>query len=107
MLSGGCALLLIAIVIVAVTCTLNQGEQDHDSKDEVSHGLFDRRSVSIQGSTEPNHYSGGFFHERTSSSLDDSCFYEEKSEDSETKVCTLLQIQIFFNYRLVMFVLPC
>ncbi|XP_025759321.1 protocadherin-8 isoform X2 [Oreochromis niloticus] len=29
---------------------------------------------------------GGFFHKRTSLSLDDSCLYEERSRDSETKM---------------------
>ncbi|XP_071783109.2 protocadherin-8 [Centroberyx gerrardi] len=88
MLSGGCALLLIAIVIVVVTCKLNRGETNHGSKREVSHGLFDSRSVPMLSSTEPNIYGGqrGFFHERTASSLDDSCLYEERSGDSETKM---------------------
>ncbi|KAM3862001.1 protocadherin-8 [Diretmus argenteus] len=87
MLSGGCALLLVAIVIVIVTCKLNRGEKrPHGSKRDVSRGLFDSRPAPTL--TEPNIYSGqrGFFHERTASSLEESGLYEERSEDSETKM---------------------
>uniref|UniRef100_A0A8C9WSQ0 Protocadherin 8 n=1 Tax=Sander lucioperca TaxID=283035 RepID=A0A8C9WSQ0_SANLU len=85
MLSGGCALLLIAIVVVVVTCKLSR---NGGSKREVCHSLFDGRPMPMLSSTEPNIYTGqqGFFHERTSSSLDDPCLYEERSGDSETKV---------------------
>ncbi|XP_053734114.1 protocadherin-8 [Synchiropus splendidus] len=84
MLGGGCALLLIAIVAVVVTCKLSCGA----AKREVCHSLFDSRPLPMLGSTEPNIYTGprGFFHDRTSSSLDDSCLYEERSRDSETKM---------------------
>nr|XP_020452141.1 protocadherin-8-like [Monopterus albus] len=86
MLSGGCVLLLIAIVVV-VTCKLSRGGRRHGTKRDVCHSLFDARPVPMLGSTEPNIYTGqgGFFDERTSSSLDDSCLYEERSGDSETK----------------------
>ncbi|XP_045910367.1 protocadherin-8 [Micropterus dolomieu] len=88
MLSGGCALLLIAIVVVIVTCKHSCGGRNHGPKREVCHSLFDSRHMPMLGSTEPNIYTGqqGFFHERTSSSLDDSCLYEERSGDSETKM---------------------
>ncbi|XP_068184500.1 protocadherin-8 [Antennarius striatus] len=88
MLSGGCALLLIAIVVVVVTCKLSRGERTHGSKREVCHSLFDNRPMPILGSADPNMYSGqrSFFHERTSSSLDDSCLYEERSGESEGKM---------------------
>lgn len=88
MLSGGCALLLIAIVVVVVTCKLSRGGRGRGSKREVRRSLFDGRPMPMLGSTEPNIYTGprGFFHERTSSSLDDSCLYEERSGDSEAKV---------------------
>ncbi|XP_020490179.1 protocadherin-8 isoform X1 [Labrus bergylta] len=88
MLSGGCALLLIAIVIVVVTCKLSRGGRKQGSKREVCHSLFDRRPLPMLGLTEPNIYTGqrGFFHERTSSSLDESCMYEERSGDLETKM---------------------
>ncbi|KAM4609453.1 protocadherin-8 [Polymixia lowei] len=88
MLSGGCALLLIAIVIVVVTCKLNQGERNHGSKREASHGLFDSRPIPTLSSTETNIYScqQGFFNERSASSLDGSCLYDERSGDSETKL---------------------
>ncbi|XP_074515256.1 protocadherin-8 isoform X2 [Sebastes fasciatus] len=88
MLGGGCALLLIAIVVVVVTCKLSRGGRSRGSKREVCLGLFDGRPMPMLGSTEPNIYTGqrGFFHERTSSSLDDSCLYEERSGDSETKM---------------------
>lgn len=84
MLSGGCALLLIAIVAVVVTCKLSRGGRSRGTKREVCHSLFGSGPMSMLGSTEPNIYTGhrGFFHERTSSSLDD----EERSGDSETKV---------------------
>ncbi|KAM8857326.1 protocadherin-8 [Synchiropus picturatus] len=84
MLGGGCALLLIAIVAVVVTCKLSCGA----AKREVCRSLFDSRPLPMLGSTEPNIYTGprGFFHDRTSSSLDDSCLYEERSRDSETKM---------------------
>ncbi|XP_040004760.1 protocadherin-8 [Xiphias gladius] len=88
MLSGGCALLLIAIVVVVVTCKLSRGGRSHGTKREVCHSLFEGRPVPMLGSTEPNIYTGqrSLFHERTSSSLDDSCLYEERSGDSETKM---------------------
>ncbi|XP_044221815.1 protocadherin-8 [Thunnus albacares] len=88
MLSGGCALLLIAIVAVVVTCKLSRGGRNRGSKREVCHSLFDSRPMPMLGSTEPNIYTGqrGFFHERTSSSLDDSCLYEDRSGESETKM---------------------
>ncbi|XP_070832304.1 protocadherin-8 isoform X2 [Chaetodon trifascialis] len=88
MLSGGCALLLIAIVVVVITCKLSRGGRNHGSKREVRRSLFDGRPMPMLASTEPNIYAGqrGFFHERTSSSLDDSCMYEERSRDSETKM---------------------
>ncbi|XP_026231627.1 protocadherin-8 [Anabas testudineus] len=84
MLSGGCALLLIAIVAVVVTCKLSRGGRSRGTKREVCHSLFGSGPMSMLGSTEPNIYTGhrGFFHERTSSSLDD----EERSGDSETKI---------------------
>ncbi|CAJ1079471.1 protocadherin-8 [Xyrichtys novacula] len=87
MLSGGCALLLIAIVVVVVTCKLSRGGRNQGSKREVCHSLFDRRPLPMLG-LEPNIYTGqrAFFHERTSSSLDESCMYEERSGDSETKM---------------------
>uniref|UniRef100_A0A8C2ZWZ2 Protocadherin-8 n=1 Tax=Cyclopterus lumpus TaxID=8103 RepID=A0A8C2ZWZ2_CYCLU len=88
MLSGGCALLLIAIMVVVVTCKLSHGRRSRGSKREARHSLFDGRPIPMLGSTEQNMYTGqqGFFHERTSSSLDDSCLYEQRSGDSETKM---------------------
>ncbi|XP_071331225.1 protocadherin-8 [Trachinotus anak] len=88
MLSGGCALLLIAIVVVVVTCKLSRGGRGRGTKREACQSLFDSRPLPMLGSAEPNIYTGqrGFFHERTSSSLDDSCLYEQRSEDSETKM---------------------
>ncbi|XP_036965759.1 protocadherin-8 [Acanthopagrus latus] len=87
MLGGGCALLLIAIVVVVVTCKLSRGGRSRGSKRDVCHSLFDSGPVAMLGSTEPNIYTGqrGFFHQRTSS-LDDSCLYEERSGDSEAKM---------------------
>ncbi|KAM9803588.1 protocadherin-8 [Syngnathus typhle] len=85
LLSGGCALLLVAIVAVVVTCKVGRGRSGL-SKREGRHNLFDSRPP--PGSTHGNIYTGsrGFFLERTSSSLDDSCSYEERSNDSESKV---------------------
>uniref|UniRef100_A0A665TR51 Protocadherin-17-like n=1 Tax=Echeneis naucrates TaxID=173247 RepID=A0A665TR51_ECHNA len=87
MLSGGCALLLIAIVVV-VTCKLSRGGRGHGAKRGVCHSLFDSRPMPTLGSTEPNIYTGqrDFYHERTSSSLDDSCLYEQRSGESESKM---------------------
>ncbi|XP_061548295.1 protocadherin-8 [Phycodurus eques] len=84
LLSGGCALLLVAIVAVVVTCKVGRGGA-RLSKREARLGLFDSRPPLV--STRDNIYTGqrGFFLERNSSSLDDSCFYEEKSSDSESK----------------------
>ncbi|XP_028249902.1 protocadherin-8 [Parambassis ranga] len=86
MLSGGCALLLIAIVVVVVTCKLSRGRRSGGTKREVC--LFDGRPMPMLGSAESNIYTGrrGFFHEGASLSLDDSCLYEERSRDSETKM---------------------
>lgn len=88
MLGGGCALLLIAIVVVVVTCKLSHGARSRGSKRETRRSLFDSRPMPMLGSAESNIYNGprGFFHERTSSSLDDSCLYEERSGDLEAKV---------------------
>ncbi|XP_014845598.1 PREDICTED: protocadherin-8-like [Poecilia mexicana] len=88
-LSGGCAFLLIAIVAVALTCKLSRGgRRSRGRKREVCQGLFDGRAHAMLSSAEPNIYTGqqGFFHERTSLSLDDSCLYEERSRDSESKI---------------------
>ena len=97
MLSGGCALLLIAIVVVVVTCKLSRGGGGRGTKREVCHSLFDSRPIPVLGSAQPNIYTGqrGFFHERTPSSLDESCLYEERSGDSETKVSSILSSFIF------------
>lgn len=86
MLGGGCGLLLIAIVVVIVTCKLSRGARH--SKRDTCRSLFDSRPLPMLASAEPNIYTGprGFFHDRTSSSLDDSCLYEERSGDSEAKV---------------------
>lgn len=99
MLSGGCALLLIAIVVVVVTCKLSRGGRNRGSKREVCRGLFDGRPMPMLASAEPNIYTGprGFFHERTSSSLDDACLYEERSGDSEAKVSQLTTRVYFKN----------
>lgn len=96
-LSGGCALLLIAIVVVAVTCKRRCGFGNRASKREVCQGLFTSGPVPMMGSSGTNIYTGhqGFFHERTSSSLDDSCMYEEKSGDSVTKVSVFPPTTIF------------
>lgn len=96
MLGGGCALLLIAIVVVVVTCKLSRGGRGRGSKREVCHSLFDGGPMAMLGSTEPNIYTGqrGFFHQRTSS-LDDSCLYEERSGDSEAKVSQLTRVYSF------------
>ncbi|KAM9342268.1 protocadherin-8 [Pholidichthys leucotaenia] len=85
MLSGGCALLIIAIVGVTVTCKRQRGARGPATKGEVC--LFESRPIAMLGPTEPNIYTAqrGFFHERTSLSLDDSCLYEERSGDSEAK----------------------
>uniref|UniRef100_A0A8C6UB79 Protocadherin-8 n=1 Tax=Neogobius melanostomus TaxID=47308 RepID=A0A8C6UB79_9GOBI len=79
----GCALLLIAIVVVAVTCRLGCGARNRPLK---SDALF----TSVPGEIiSSNIYTGhqNFYHERTSSSLEDGRSYEEeKGGDSETKV---------------------
>ncbi|MEQ2184285.1 hypothetical protein GOODEAATRI_006244 [Goodea atripinnis] len=88
-LSGGCAFLLIAIVAVSLTCKLSHGgKRSHGRKREVCQGLFDGRPHPMLSSAEPNIYTGqqGFFHERASLSLDDSCLYGERSRDSESKI---------------------
>uniref|UniRef100_A0A3Q3M1K8 Protocadherin-8 n=1 Tax=Mastacembelus armatus TaxID=205130 RepID=A0A3Q3M1K8_9TELE len=93
MLSGGCALLMIAIVVVVVTCKVSRGGRSRGTKRGVCHSLFDSRPMPMLGSTEPNIYTGqqGFFHERTASSLDDSCLYEQRSGDSESKMFLALK----------------
>ncbi|XP_034042389.1 protocadherin-8 [Thalassophryne amazonica] len=88
LLSAGCGLLLIAIVAVVLTCKLSCGKRHHSSKREVCHRVFDRRPVPLLSQTTPNIYAAqqSFFRDRTASSLDDSCLYEERSRDSETKM---------------------
>ncbi|XP_015241915.1 PREDICTED: protocadherin-8-like [Cyprinodon variegatus] len=88
-LSGGCAFLIIAIVAVTLTCKLSRGaRRNRGRKREARQGLFNGRPHSMLSATEPNIYTGqqGFFHERTSLSLDDSCLYEERSRDSDLKI---------------------
>lgn len=103
-LSGGCALLLVAIVAVTVTCKLGRGARSGGSKRDACRSLFDSRPLPMLGSAESNIYAGprGFFHERTPSSLDDSCLYEERSADSEAKVSqrpkTVFCLVILFSY---------
>lgn len=94
MLGGGCGLLLIAIVVVVITCKLSRGR---GSKREACRSLFDGRPLPGLDPTEGNIYTGqrGFYHERTSSSLDDSCLYEERSGDSEAKVSQLQEFPLF------------
>ncbi|CAL1582188.1 unnamed protein product [Knipowitschia caucasica] len=82
-LSGGCAFLLIAIVAVAVTCKLSCSSRNGPPK---SDALFTSLPSEILSS---NIYTGhqSFYHGRTSSSLEESCLYEEeKSGDLETKM---------------------
>ncbi|XP_072300690.1 protocadherin-8 [Eucyclogobius newberryi] len=82
-LSGGCALLLIAIVVVAVTCKLSCGTRNRPSK---SDNLFTSVPSEILSS---NIYTGhqNFYLNPTSSSLEESCLYEDdKSADIETKM---------------------
>ncbi|XP_057708795.1 protocadherin-8 [Corythoichthys intestinalis] len=85
LLSGGCTLLLAAIVVVAVRCKVVRGGAG-PSKREPRLSLFDSRPPLVP--THGNIYTGqrGFFLERTSSNLDDSCMYEERSSDSESKM---------------------
>ncbi|CAG05909.1 unnamed protein product [Tetraodon nigroviridis] len=87
-LSGGCALLLVAIVAVVVTCKFGRRARRDGSKRDACRSLFDSRPLPMLGSAESNIYTGprGFFPERTPSSLDDSCLYEERSADSEAKM---------------------
>ncbi|XP_077583752.1 protocadherin-8 [Stigmatopora nigra] len=82
LLGGGCALLLAAIVVIAFKCKVGR----EPSKREPPLSLFDSRPPLLP--THANIYSGqrGFFLERTSSNLDDSCMYEERSGDSESKM---------------------
>lgn len=100
MLGGGCALLLIAIVVVVVTCKLSRGGRSRGSKKDTRRSLFDGRPLPMLGSTDGNIYTGprGFFHERTSSSLDDSCLYDERSGDSEAKVSQITSRAYLFIY---------
>ncbi|XP_061926519.1 protocadherin-8-like [Entelurus aequoreus] len=85
LLSGGCALLLVAIVAVVITCRVGRSSGGV-SKREARHSLFEGRPP--LGSAHGNIYTGqgGFFLERTSSSLEDPCLYEERSNDSESKM---------------------
>lgn len=87
-LSGGCALLLTAIVAVAVTCKFGRGARNGGPKRDTRRGLFDTRPLPMLGSAGSNIYTAprGYFHDRSPSSLDDSCLYEERSGDSEAKV---------------------
>ncbi|XP_028992503.1 protocadherin-8 isoform X2 [Betta splendens] len=83
-LGGGCVLLLLAIVAVAVTCRLGRAGGRRGAKRDARRSLFDSGPVSVLGSAEANIYAGrrGFLHGRTSSSLDE----DERSGDSETKM---------------------
>uniref|UniRef100_A0A4W5M727 Protocadherin-8 n=1 Tax=Hucho hucho TaxID=62062 RepID=A0A4W5M727_9TELE len=87
-LGGGCTLLLIAIAIVVITCKLNRGGKDHDSKRDVTHSLFDSRRHPRLNSAEPNMFGDprGFLNERTSSSHDESSLYEEKNGELESQM---------------------
>lgn len=103
-LGGGCAVLLIAIVAVAVTCKFGRGARTVRAKRDPRRRLFDSRPLPMLASAESNIYTGprGFFHDGTPSSLDDSCLYEERSGDSEAKVSqrpkTVFCLVIFFLF---------
>ncbi|KAJ8407072.1 hypothetical protein AAFF_G00287480 [Aldrovandia affinis] len=89
MLGGGCALLLIAIVTVGLSCKRDRKDRNYDDSERAAPGLFKRSSRNMHNSKDSNVFTeaGCLVNDQTTSSLDDStCLYEERSGDSETKV---------------------
>ncbi|XP_061089897.1 protocadherin-8-like [Conger conger] len=86
MLGGGCALLLIAILSVAISCRNCRNNVD---KKSVRSGLFERSSLDMHISLNSNGLSKAhcLVNDQTMSSLDElTCVSGERSGDSETKV---------------------
>ncbi|XP_064183981.1 protocadherin-8-like [Anguilla rostrata] len=89
MLGGGCALLLIAILTVAVSCKHIRNCRNHEDKKSVTPGLFERSSQNIHNSRDSSVLSeaGYLVNDQTTSSLDESnSLSEERSADTETTV---------------------
>ncbi|KPP75659.1 protocadherin-8-like [Scleropages formosus] len=88
MLGGGCALLLVAIVAVALSCKHNRGERSCGGKKKKTQGLFERSSLSLHKSKDSSMYSGPrvLVNDRIASSHDDSMsLYGDRAREAETK----------------------
>ncbi|XP_036396701.1 protocadherin-8 [Megalops cyprinoides] len=86
-LGGGCGLLLIAIVAVALSCKLNRKGRDYDSKKNGTRGLFERDHLPIHNSGDSNVFTASRVDDHsTSSHHESSSLYSDRSGDSQTKV---------------------
>nr|XP_006639123.1 PREDICTED: protocadherin-8-like [Lepisosteus oculatus] len=91
MLGGGCAVLLIAIISVAVSCKINSRGRNYAAKKDSSHRIFERNPLSMHSPHGSSIFIGSrvIASDQVASSRDgdvSSCLYEEGSEDSETRV---------------------
>ncbi|KAJ8387249.1 hypothetical protein AAFF_G00158720 [Aldrovandia affinis] len=84
-LAGGCALLLIAIVTVALSCKLSGKGRDYDSKKTAERGPLGRSLLPHSSPTECSMFAGVLVNDPIASSrLDSSGLYEERSGDAHT-----------------------
>lgn len=84
---GGCTLLLIVVVSLAVFCKLSEKPRNYSSKSNRNHGLFGTTSLTVYNASEPNIYGGQthFLSHGKKSTYDESCLYEDKSTDSKVR----------------------
>ncbi|KAL2081662.1 hypothetical protein ACEWY4_023515 [Coilia grayii] len=88
LVGGGCTLLLVATVSLALFCKLHQKTRNYGSKSDRNLGLFGTTSLTVYNATESNIYGGTkrFLSHGKKSIHDDSCVYEDKTTDSDSKV---------------------
>lgn len=88
---GGCILLLISVVTLTIFCKLRQKSSNYSSKSKRKRGLFGTTSLTVYNASEPNVYGGPkhYLHHGKMSTHDESCLYEDKSTDLNSKVRSL------------------
>ncbi|KAG5833722.1 hypothetical protein ANANG_G00278880 [Anguilla anguilla] len=89
MLGGGCALLLIAIVTVTLSCKLNCNGRNCNSKKNSARGPLGRSPLPVHKSQDSNVFAGPrvLVNEQIASSRHEySKLYQERTPDSQTKV---------------------
>ncbi|XP_063068928.1 protocadherin-8 [Engraulis encrasicolus] len=88
LVGAGCTLLLVASVSLTLFCKFQQKTRDYASKSDRKHGLFGTTSLTVYNASEANIYGGTarFLNHGKKPVHDDSCVYEDKTTDSESKI---------------------